>query len=73
MSDVAVARIRLTLAAIVVLSSLLAASAWFKNATCGCGSRGLAWESIAVAATVVAGLSIAIYAVTAFARRRAQP
>ena len=58
----ALARVRLAIAAIVVLASLLAASAWFKNATCGCGSRGLPWETIAVVATVVAAAALVVYA-----------
>lgn len=55
------ARIRLAIAAVVVVSALLAASAGFKDATCGCGSRGLPWETIAVVATVVAATSAAAY------------
>jgi len=54
--------VRLAIAAAVVMASLLAASAWFKSATCGCGSRGLPWETIALAATVVACVAIASYA-----------
>ena len=54
-------RPRLALAAIVVLSSLLAASARFKSATCGCGSSGLPWETIALVATVVAATSAVAY------------
>jgi len=46
------------------LASLLAASAWFKDATCGCGSTGLPWQTIALTATVVAVVSIAAYVVT---------
>jgi hypothetical protein len=65
------ARIRLAIAAVVVLASLLAISAWFKNATCGCGSRGLPWETIAVAAAGIAIVSSAAYVfVAAFARRQ---
>jgi hypothetical protein len=54
-------RLRLGIAAVVVLASLLAASAWWKSATCGCGSNGLPWETIAVAATLCAGVAIAAY------------
>ena len=57
------ARIRLAIAAVVVVSALLAASAWFKSATCGCGSSGLPWETIAVVATVVAAVSVVVYVV----------
>jgi len=60
------------IAAIVVVSALLAASAWFKSATCGCGSRGLPWETIALTATVVAVVSIAAYVVIGIAVRRKQ-
>lgn len=64
------ARVRFAIAAAVVLASLLAASAWFKNATCGCGSRGLPWETIAVAATVIAAVAIVAYvAASALATR----
>jgi hypothetical protein len=69
-----VSRARRTIASVVVVASLLAASAWFKNATCGCGSTGLPWQMIAVVATVVAAVSIAAYAVAgAVARRRPPP
>ena len=64
------ARVRLAIAAAVVIASLLAASAWFKDATCGCGSRGLPWETIAVVATVVATVSVAAYVVVGVALRR---
>ena len=65
-------RIRLTIAAIVVIASLLAVSAWFKSATCDCGSRGLPWGAIALVATGVAAVSIAMYivAMTIFTRER---
>lgn len=70
MSEGALARVRLAIAAAVVLASLLAASAWFKSTTCGCGSRGLPWESIAVAATVIAAVAIVAYvAASALATR----
>ena len=62
MTSTRLARARLAIAAVVVLASLLAASAWFKNATCGCGSSGLPWETIAVVATVAAVAAIAVYA-----------
>jgi hypothetical protein len=65
------ARLRLALAAIVVLASLLAASAWWKRATCDCGSSGLPWDTIAVAATISAAAAIAVYVfVTALTRQR---
>jgi len=70
MSEGAIARVRLAIAAAVVLASLLAASAWFKNATCGCGSRGLPWETIALVATAAAGASIAAYVVVGVIARR---
>ncbi len=73
MSSVALARIRLGLAAIVVITSLLAASAWFKNATCGCGSTGLPWQTIAMVATVVAAVSITVYAAAALVARLIRP
>ena len=60
------------IAAIVVLSALLAASAWYKDATCGCGSTGLPWQTIALTATVVAIVSIAAYVVIGIAVRRKQ-
>ena len=64
-----VQRLRLAVAGVVVLASLLAISAWFKNATCACGSSGLPWETIAIAATVAAGMAIVVYlTVTAVAR-----
>jgi hypothetical protein len=70
MSDEALARIRLAIAAAVVLASLLAASAWFKDATCGCGSRGLPWQTIAMVASVIAALSITAYVVAGVIVRR---
>ena len=74
MSESAITRLRLVIAAIVVLASLLAASAWWKSATCGCGSRGLPWETIAVAATAVSGVSAAVYlGASALFRTDAQP
>lgn len=63
MSEGAIARVRLAIAAIVVLASLLATTAGLKNATCGCGSTGLPWETIALVATAVAGVAIAVYVV----------
>ena len=63
MSEVVRRRLRLGIAAVVVFASLLAAAAWFKDATCGCGSRGLPWDGIAIAATMVAGVSGAVYVV----------
>jgi uncharacterized membrane protein YbhN (UPF0104 family) len=62
MTSSALARVRLAIAAVVVVASLLAVSAWFKNATCDCGGRGLPWESIAVVATVAAAVAIVAYA-----------
>jgi hypothetical protein len=59
----ALARVRLAIAAAAVLASLLAMTAWFKSATCGCGSRGLPWETIALAATVAAAVAIAAYVI----------
>ncbi len=52
------------IASIVVLSALLATSAWYKDATCGCGSTGLPWQTIAVVATAIAAVAIAAYGVT---------
>lgn len=63
-------RIRLVLAGVVVLASLLAVSAWFKDATCGCGGRGLPWESIAFASTTIAAVAIVVYAGLAVMVRR---
>ena len=61
MSEGVVARVRLAIAAAVVIASLLAMTAWFKNATCGCGSTGLPWDTIALVASVVAAVAIATY------------
>ena len=66
----ALARVRLAIAATVVIASLLAMTAWFKSATCGCGSRGLPWETIAVVATAVAAVAVATYVVVGVALRR---
>lgn len=66
-----IARVRLAIAAAVVIASLLAASAWFKSATCGCGSRGLPWETIAVVATAVAAVAVAAYVVVGALVKRA--
>ena len=63
-------RIRLAIALVVVLASLLAVSAWFKDATCDCGGRGLPWETIAVVATAVAAVAVAAYVVVGVALRR---
>ena len=63
-------RIRLAIALVVVLASLLAVSAWFKDATCDCGGRGLPWETIAVVATAVAAVAVAAYVVAGVALRR---
>ena len=63
-------RIRLTVAAAVVLASLLAVSAWFKNATCDCGAGGLRWDTIALASTIVAGVAITTYAALSLMVRR---
>jgi uncharacterized membrane protein YbhN (UPF0104 family) len=62
MTETAVRRFRLAIAAVVVFTSLLAISAWWKSATCGCGSSGLPWETIAITATIISGASIAAYA-----------
>ena len=70
MSEGGLARVRIAIAALVVLASLLAASAWWKSATCGCGSRGLPWERIAVVAKIVAGVAIAAYVVVGATLRR---
>ena len=63
-------RVRLAIAAIVVLASLLAVSAWFKNATCGCGSTGLPWQAIAFVATIVSAVSMAAYLVAGVVTRQ---
>ena len=71
MSEGVLARVRLAIAAAVVLASLLATTALFKNATCGCGSTGLPWDTIALTASVVAAVAIAAYvAVGMMSRRR---
>jgi len=62
-------QIRSAIAVVVVVASLLAVSAWFKDATCDCGSRGLPWDTIALASTAVAGLAIVAYAGLAMAAR----
>jgi hypothetical protein len=61
MSEGVLARVRLAIAGAVVIASLLAMTAWFKNATCGCGSTGLPWDTIALVASVVAAVAIAAY------------
>jgi hypothetical protein len=70
MNEGVIARVRLAIAAAVVLASLLAMTAWFKKATCGCGSTGLPWETIALTASVVAAVAIAAYAVVGVISRR---
>ena len=72
MTEESITRVRLVIAAIVVLASLLAVSAWFKDATCGCGSSGLPWQEIAAVATVVACVSMAAYLVAVIGARRRQ-
>lgn len=65
------ARIRLVIAAVVVVATLLAVSAWFKDATCDCGGRGLPWDAVALAASAVAAVSVTVYVVLdAVVRRR---
>ncbi len=73
MSEFTVRRLRLAIAAIVVIASLLAASAWWKRATCDCASLGLPWETIAVVATVVATASVVAYIGTSALLRTATP
>ncbi len=70
MSEGVLARVRLAIAAAVVIASLLAMTAWFKNATCGCGSAGLPWDTIALAASVVAAVAVAAYVVVGVISRR---
>lgn len=70
MNEGAIARARLAIAATVVIASLLAVSAWFKDATCDCGGRGLPWETIAVVATAVAAVAVAAYVIVGVALRR---
>jgi len=62
-------RIRYAAAAVTVVAVLLAASAFLKSQTCGCGSRGLPFGAIAAWSLVAALLAGSIFAALAYARQ----
>lgn len=65
-----IARVRNMLALVTVLAVLLAVTALFKRETCSCGGPGVPYGALAVAASVVAVATLAIYFTIGLSARR---
>ena len=61
-SSTLLSRARYGVAMVAVVAALLAVSAFWKGATCGCGGSGLPYQTIAIAAAMVCVVAVVLYA-----------